>query len=196
MTNGTTYYYVVSAVNGVGEGANSSEASALPVANANSATFVKLDSTTQGNWKTVYGLDGYSIQGLATLLPAYAQLTLTGGNAYTWNASTTDARALQKTTGTDRIAACWYADQNFLADINLTDGQTHPVAIYALDWDYNNRNIKLEALDAVTNAVLDTQNLTPFDSGKYLVWNLRGHVKIRVTNINASNAVISGVFFK
>ena len=196
LTNGTTYYYVVSAVNGVGEGANSSEASALPVANANSATFVKLDSTTQGNWKTVYGLDGYSIQGLATLLPAYAQLTLTGANAYTWNASTTDARALQKTTGTDRIAACWYADQNFLADINLTDGQTHPVAIYALDWDYNNRNIKLEALDAVTNAVLDTQNLTPFDSGKYLVWNLRGHVKIRVTNINASNAVISGVFFK
>jgi fibronectin type 3 domain-containing protein len=32
LTNGTTYYYVVTATNGVGEGANSNEASATPVA--------------------------------------------------------------------------------------------------------------------------------------------------------------------
>jgi hypothetical protein len=50
-------------------------------------------------------------------------------------------------------------------------------------------------LDGVTNAVLDTQSLSSFQNGKYLVWNLTGHVILRVTNTGGINAVISGLLF-
>jgi hypothetical protein len=45
LTNGTTYYYVVTATNGVGEGPNSNEASATPVTPPTVVTF-----TTAGCW--------------------------------------------------------------------------------------------------------------------------------------------------
>jgi hypothetical protein len=44
--------------------------------------------------------------------------------------------------------------------------------------------------------VLDSRTISGFQNGVYLVWNVRGHVLIRVTNLNpASNAVVSGLFF-
>ena len=57
--------------------------------------------------------------------------------------------------------------------------------------------IRLTIVDPGTQAVLDTRTVTAFTNGIYLVWTLSGHVQINVTNNNgASNAVISGVFFK
>src|SRR5207244_11639714 len=32
-------------------------------------------------------------------------------------------------------------------------------------------------------------------SGQYLVWNLQGHVLYRITTLQATNAVLSGIFF-
>jgi hypothetical protein len=51
-------------------------------------------------------------------------------------------------------------------------------------------------VDANTGAVLDTRNLSNFTNGIYLIWNLSGHVKVNVTLISGSNAVVSGVFLK
>ncbi len=48
LTNGTTYYYVVTATNGVGEGPNSNEASATPVAPPTVVTFTS--ATAQDGW--------------------------------------------------------------------------------------------------------------------------------------------------
>jgi hypothetical protein len=45
--------------------------------------------------------------------------------------------------------------------------------------------------------LLNTQNVTSFHNGEYLVWQLSGSVQVRVTNLSASaNAVISGLFFR
>jgi RHS repeat-associated protein len=167
---------------------------------ANSATFVAIDTATQGNWKGAYGADGYNVINDATSYPTYAQVSVTGQNAYTWAASTSDVRApLKAASTTDRIAACWYTFTNSTVDVNLADGNTHRVAVYSLDWDGNNsRSERIEILDAATNAVLDTRDVGSYSNGKYSVWNLRGHVKIRVTNLGSqttSNAVISGLFF-
>ena len=66
----------------------------------------------------------------ATIIrPAQAS---TGQASYTWAASTSDPRGLQKAVGTNRIAASWFGGQ-FTIDLNLTDGLSHKVALYGLD---------------------------------------------------------------
>ncbi len=164
---------------------------------ANTAQFVNLDSTTLGNWRSVYGAEGYSLAGDATVKPAYGLASLLGNLSYTWAASTSDTRALQKATNpADRIASTWYSGTSFTIDVNLTDGAAHQVALYAVDWDnYLNRNQRLDVIDAASGAVLDTRSIASFVSGQYLVWNLKGHVQIRVTNLSPGNAVIEGIFF-
>ena len=41
----------------------------------------------------------------------------------------------------------------------------------------------VEVLDAVSGTVLDSRSLSDFNNGRYLVWNLAGHVKIRATSL-------------
>jgi len=82
--------------------------------------------------------------------------------------------------------------------VNFTDASQHQFAIYMLDWDTfgGGRTQRVEVLDA-NNQVLDTRMVSGFTGGQYLVWNLSGHVTIRLTNTNPNgNAVVSGLFFR
>jgi hypothetical protein len=160
-----------------------------------SVTFVELDTSTKGNWKSVYGGDGYSTVNDSLSYPAYVQVGVTGYTSPTWMASTSDVRGLQKAATSDRIAARWDSSSSFTIDINLTDGLTHRVAIYGLDWDGNNRSERLDVLDAGTDIVMDSRTISSFNGGEYLVWNLRGHVKIKVTKTGPKTAVVSGLYF-
>ncbi|HEY6243956.1 MAG TPA: hypothetical protein VIX17_08425, partial [Pyrinomonadaceae bacterium] len=132
----------------------------------------------------------------ATSYPSYAQVTVTNQSNYTWAGSTSDTRALQKAASSDRLAATWYSTGFFDIDINLTDGLTHQVAIYCVDWDSTTRSQRVDVFDAVSNALLDTRNVSGFSNGQYLLWNISGHVKLRVTNTSGANAVVSGLFFQ
>jgi pro-kumamolisin-like protein len=161
-----------------------------------SANFVAADTTTQGNWHGVYGLDGFSIANDSQSIPAYATFAVQNAFTYTWVPSTTDPRALQNGAGTDRLASTWYLSGTFTYDVNLTDGNPHQFALYAVDWDLNGRTETVQIVDANTNAVLDTRTLSSFSNGVYLVWNVTGHVKVNVTWTSGINAVVSGVFFK
>jgi hypothetical protein len=160
-----------------------------------SATFAGVDTTTKGTWRGVYGTDGYNIVGDAVSYPSYAVVNLSGQQSFTWLSSTADVRALQKAAGPDRLAATWWAAGFFTIDVNLTDGQTHQVALYMLDWDTTSRVQTIELRDAGTNALLDTQTVSSFNGGQYLKWMVSGHVSIRVTRIAGNNAIASGLFF-
>jgi len=118
-----------------------------------------------------------------------------GYSSYTWASSTGDVRGLQKALASDRIAATWYADSMFSIDLDLTDGLTHQIALYCVDWDTNARIETLDIVDASKNVVLDTRNLSSFQNGEYLVWNITGHVKINVSKNGGVNAVVSGLYF-
>jgi hypothetical protein len=124
-----------------------------------------------------------------------------GASTYTWVGTTSDLRATQKVSSTDatnRIAACWYSGTSFDVDCNLMDGNTHQVALYGLDWDnYGPRAETVTVLDAGTNVALDSQSLTSFNNGTYLVWNIKGHVKFHIVNTagSSTNAVLSALFF-
>jgi hypothetical protein len=171
-----------------------------------SASFVAADTTTLGNWKGAYGADGFDIPLDASAnnpsLPAYASLNITGASAYTWVDPTADPRALLKAApgATARSVSAWYSGSSFSFDLNLTDGQSHRLALYALDWDgtgyFGGRSERIDLIDPSTSAVLDSRTISPqaTAAGEYLVWNVSGHVLIRVTNLGRTNAVISGLF--
>jgi len=158
------------------------------------ATFAGVDTTTQGNWKGVYGLDGYKLMGDATKNPSYAA-PVTDGAQWIWAVDTLDVRGLQKAQSTSRIAATWYGTPTFTIDPKFSDSESHQVAIYCLDWDsYGPRSQKVEILDAA-GKVLDTRTVSSFSGGQYLVWNLSGAVRIRVTALT-TNSVVAGIFFQ
>src|SRR5580692_11315478 len=91
LTNGTTYYYVVSALNAVGESANSSQASATPVAPTADVTVTVNPAVTHPISPYIYGINFYSgITGAPPLLT----FDRDGGNrwtAYNWITNASNA---------------------------------------------------------------------------------------------------------
>jgi hypothetical protein len=163
------------------------------------AAFLKTDTTTAGSWKGVYGADGYNILNDTASYPAYVSASPSGNAVYTWASSTNATRAPQKAaSATDRIASCWYSFGSLNIDLQFNDTSTHQLALYVLDWDVygGGRTERVDIVDA-NNTVLDSRSVSGFANGEYLVWNVSGHVTIRITNTNAnSNAVVSGIFFR
>lgn len=160
---------------------------------AATATFVKSDSTTQGNWAGVYGNDGRQFAQFNAAMPAYGSFLFSNILLYTWNAATTDPRALN--TGAGRQATCWYNNPAMNLDVNLTDGNAHQVSLYFLDWDSASRAETVQVKDAVTGTVLDTRAISSFQNGVYESWSITGHVTFTFTRTAGANAVASGIFF-
>jgi hypothetical protein len=162
------------------------------------ASFVGADTTTQGSWQGKYGADGYSIANTTyQSLPSYATFTPQSDLLYTWNSNTTDPRALAIPGGSGGVASCWYNSPTFEMNVNITDGNTHQIALYAVDWDELGRAETITIVNANNpSIVLSTQTVSNFSGGVYLVWNVSGDVQITVTQTGAQNAVISGAFFK
>ena len=80
--------------------------------------------------------------------------------------------------------------------MNLTDGQTHDLGLYVVDWDTTTRAEQIQISNATTGAVLNTQNVTSFSSGDYLNWAVSGNLLITITNTGppTNDAVLSGLF--
>ena len=159
-------------------------------------TFLKTDTVTQGNWRGNYGKDGYNVIGDPASNPSYVNPIPAGQSAYVWAGSSADPRVLQKPSNpTDRVAGTWYSPAPYTIDLNMSDQAQHQVALYFLDWDSTTRRQTIDVLDA-NGSLLNTQSLTSsFNGGVYLVWNVSGHVKFRITLNSGANSVMSGLFF-
>jgi hypothetical protein len=159
------------------------------------AAFVRLDTVTTGAWKSVYGAQAYTVINDSQSWPAYASLTPAGHMPFTWAASTTNTGALLRTGTAGRIAAAWYSSLGtFTADIRLTDGLSHQLAVYCLDYDNNGRAQTIEILDAGTGVILDRRTVTTFTGGQYLVWRVTGAVRVHIKGTVGPNPVVSGFF--
>ncbi len=159
------------------------------------AAFVKSDKTTQGNWQAAYGSDGYTVLGDSYKTPSYVNPVPGNTAYYLFQATTADVRALKKATDpSTRVPACWYTSNSMTLELNFSDSAAHQVALYSLDFDYQNRPMRMDVMDA-TGYLLDSRTTTAQATGEYLVWNLSGHVILRMSVAGPSNAVISGFFF-
>jgi thermitase len=197
LAGSTTYTYSIAAYNSAGTSQGFVSSATTPVAPPPpSVSFVSKDTTTKGNWIGKYGADGYNVILDSANYPTYATVTAGGYSEWLWAGSTTDTRGLQKfATPTDRIAACWYSGASFDIDVNFTDGAVHTVALYCVDWETTTRAFRMDIVDPATDAVLATQNVTAYNGGQYLVWNVGGHAIIRSTMTGGKNATVSGIFF-
>ena len=83
---------------------------------------------------------------------------------------------------------------SFTVDVNLTDGNTHDLELYFLDWDSTSRAEQVQISNAATGAVLNTETVTSFHSGEYLEWAVSGNLLITFTTTAGANAVLSGLF--
>ena len=165
---------------------------------AATATFVGQDTTTitpRGNWRGHYGAEGFQILGDSRSFPATSILKLGNGFEYVWQNPTTRDTALQKSEGTERVAACWAASDTLSLDLSLANGHPQELTVYLLDWDtQNQRSQRLELWDAETQQRLDARVVSQFSSGVYLTWRVRGKIRLTAQAIGARNAVISGIF--
>jgi hypothetical protein len=173
-------------------------ASEPPAGPSASVSYAGLDTTTEGAWTGKYGAHGYMIANGSSSAPTYASASVKGGFTYTWANQTTDPRALQSSPGSATgIASAYtaYSGASFSINVNVTDGNLHPIALYLLDWDTTSRAQTITILDAASNTVLDTKTFSGFHNGQYAVWNIKGNVTISVTPNGGASGVVSGVFF-
>ena len=166
-----------------------------PVPGPNAVRFLAANTTMGGAWIGSFGSEGRQVIGDSARLPAYTTISTSGTTEHVWNWSNTDSAALQRTSTGDRVAACWYSSSSFSVRVNISDGRTHKVSFYCLDWDVANRAQKVEVLDAATGAVLHSTSVSNFQEGTYLSYDVKGSVIFRFNRTAGANAVVSGMFF-
>ena len=162
------------------------------------ARFVKTDSTTRGNWIGVYGSDASIIARDSARNASYASVSVRDQSEWTYATDGKDARALLKNDGKNRIAGVWYSyyptTNSFYIDITISDGATHQVALYALDWYNQGRALQVDVLNADGGAVFDSRQLASYAGGIYLVWDIKGRLRLRLSTLAGANAMASGIF--
>jgi hypothetical protein len=155
--------------------------------------FFRTDAGTLGNWKPVYGIEGFAMPGNATNLASTATLSISGASEAVYALASTDPNALRRSDSTTRGIGGWSSPTNFVLDLNLTDGRNHQVALHCWDWNQAGRTQQIDLVDAATGTVIDRQILTAFTNGQWLAWQANGHVQLRVTNLAGSDCLVSAL---
>jgi hypothetical protein len=150
-----------------------------------SAMYMTTDTVTSGNWKGVYGNEGVFIAGHDTTLPSYAILTQSGTTLKIDSDTSRNTIDLQKNKGdlNFRVASrlTGYYVTNIYLNLYLNDAKSHKVAVYCVGSSTTVQMV--DVLDAVKGTLLDSRELRSYNNGKYVVWQIKGNVKLRFTSV-------------
>jgi hypothetical protein len=168
----------------------------VPSAGTPQVTFVRMDTTTKGNWKGVYGQDGNFIAEFSYAAPAYSTFNAINTNRFLIDLWSTDPRAPLKPQGayspTERVMSHWSTPAAMDFQVSASDGQPHRIAVYFADWQPlaapaafgAKRMIHVQVLDTSTGIVLAENGLSDYTGGIYLVYDYRGSVTFRIVNMS------------
>lgn len=176
-------------------------------ANAMVAIYPHRDAITRGDWIGTYGIEGFILANnpqdtIHTRLPAHVaqfsatRLDGTPVSVFTFPSSIGDARSLKESDGSNRACIVWNDASGFMLSFDFLDATPRLVSLYFVDFDgaIPPRDQTITILNADNNAVLAQEQLQTFTGGVYLLWVLRGRIKIRIVP-NVRNAVACAVFF-
>jgi hypothetical protein len=225
---GHTYSYRVSVVNAAGEGKISPPQSITPArATANrvkSGRFAPdgLDDQTSGNWRGVYGEDGFCIAGEFSSRnkknarrkdPDYASLRIPMPDSRADVIESRDAALLETSVEGDGKRATgswstWGSRDPVRIDLDFQDGKKHRLTVYNRPENSHGTASRIELLDAASGEVLNEVQIIHKDTdrGQYVAWDVTGHVILRGTVLpiemkrendvhGAAGCHIQGIFF-
>jgi subtilisin family serine protease len=159
----------------------------------------------QGNWVGNYGADGYVLANWNTNnntdlvgLPAGVSLSIEQASRYTWASPTTDVRALQSPSQTERRAATWHDLGQVRVRLNFSTAYTGNLHAYAVDWDtYGPRGESVSVDDGQGPRTVGLA-AGSFVNGAWVHFPIKvpagGSVLISVDRTAGGNAVLSGLF--
>jgi fibronectin type 3 domain-containing protein len=145
LTNGSTYYYVVSAANASGQSANSSPASATPTAPPTPPAIPTNLQATAGNaqvslaWSASTGATSYNVKRSTTSGGPYAQAGSSATNSYTdtglTNGTSYDyvvsaVNASGQSGNSSQVSATPTAPANPTVTITINPANTHAISPY------------------------------------------------------------------
>lgn len=178
----------------------------LPPGGAAGAVSIEADN---GNWidtstnpyTYIYGKDGYNVYGSAlNSVPAYVSTLSTYSQSmgtYTFPMDPLDPRGMQDPANpSTHLSVAKYAQKDFTVDLAFNDTNVHRVSFYVADLDGGNRSEQIDVIDYNKGTVLATQTVSDFAGvGKYVIFDVSGHVQVRFTTLSGPNAVLEGICF-
>jgi hypothetical protein len=161
----------------------------------NQVSFARKDTIHSGDWKNLYGTDGYSIAGVGPKLPAYAKVSHSSDKPQIAKENCDWPNALQRPDSTTSRIAAHYQAKSLSVDVTVDGDAARPVTLYLCDYDKSGRSVTVKAFNPDTGTWLDTQVVVDFQNGVYLHYHVKGRIKFQLAGNNPKGAVLSGVFF-
>lgn len=148
-----------------------------------------------GNWKGIYGSEGYSIPSHAHATPHYVRVTPIGVREFVFQSTSSDPRALQRVDNNNRTMTTYVETGGFSFGFDYLDSEWHRLGLYFCDYNDGRRSHRLEVLDgANTNIVLQTLDIRDFTPGFHLTLGVRGPLLLRFIRVGGVNALLTAFF--
>ena len=160
----------------------------------------------QGDWKGVYGQEGYKFLGLSypsDRLPSYVRgITVHSPGSVIWSPQTEDPRALQfpdkegRALGAISTRQPYWDKLTAAVDVQLGDDTTHRVTLYFVDWELDDRELEISVY-ALKDATPIARSLIlhHFGNGTYVSFDVRSSFRVRIAHLTGGDAVLSAIFF-
>jgi hypothetical protein len=150
----------------------------------------------QGDWVDEgYGRDGFVLAAwdssgvgpggsdVVSGLPAGASVRLGQGSRWTWDAATTDVRALRSPDGAGRRAATWYHPTELQASMSFPSPYTGVMRLYMVDWDITavrRQTVTVDDGSGPQTVVIDES----FNQGAWVEFPLTTSTSVSITVTN------------
>lgn len=155
-------------------------------------------STLGGDWLSNYGADAAFIFGSTPSSETFPFATgplVPDGSAITAISKfkVGDTRLLQTADGLDRSTSQLTSPTSIAIPFDFGT-TTQRLSMYAVDVANQKLAQNVQIVDTDTGRVLQTVNMTQFQNGRFLTFDLTGKVTLKVAGTTANGAVLNGLF--